>query len=130
MGLQIVILPLLRHLQFLLLLSLYLLLRLIRIVHGLPQSATAHPHIVVARILLAVGISTAPITRSILILRVVSSVSLIDGITRPLIVFLILEHLFEVLFHWLRQLTIGVERGVAAAIDLGVLVVDVHAPSA
>lgn len=119
----------LRHLQFLLLLCLNLL-GLVGVVHRLlPQGPSAHPHII-AGILLAVGICTASITRSILILGIVGTMRLIDGITGPLVVFLILYHFLEVVLHGLRQLTIGVQGRIAATIYLGVLVVYVHAPSA
>lgn len=56
--------------------------------------------------------------------------SLIDGIGLPLSTLLILEHLLQVLLHRLRQLIIRIERRIAPAVHLRVLIVHVHAAAA
>lgn len=111
-------------------LQLLLLLRLASLVHRLSQGSSAQSHVVVACVLLSIWVSTASIARSILVLRVVCSVGLIDGVSSPLVVLLVLDHLLEVLLHWLGQLAIRIQRCVVSVVHLRVLIVHIHAPAA
>lgn len=91
----------------------------------LAERATSDSHV-------AVWIGRAPVAGSVLILRLVGgAISLISWvIALPLATLLIFDHLSQVLLHRLSQLAVGVEWCVVSTVDLGVLVVDVHASTA
>lgn len=78
-------------------------------------------------LLALVRVCRRSVTRSILVLRI-GPVSLI-GIS-PLILILVFEHRLDIFSHGLSELPVGVQRCTVACVELSVLVIDVHAPSA